>query len=496
MLCAIALVAACAPSSPGDGDGGFFTSDASPFTDAPTGSRPIDASAVSDADNSSVYPDARIFPDGGMCADWMCTDPVASGCDIGGPDICGDGTDNDCDGEVDEGCACSAGAVQPCFLGPPGKRHVGGCQDGMQTCFGSGEITFWGDCEGGIKPSPEVCDSLDNDCNGCADDHPDCCSVELMCPAPGDLPDGSPFTAYVIDGTMFWPGAYTSWSWTVVGGPCDQLLDSTTGIVSYTLSGDTTPTLTFTPTLSGDYTVTMTVVDGMGITHTCTFIVHIAGPGVRYELCWDTTGAADIDLHVHKPDSTSPWFSTTPGGSTINSDDCYYYNCKASAHCALPPPFPCIPGGDVANWGYADSALAQCQGGPEGTTWASYGACANPRLDIDNIFEAGRPENVNIDLPVDSKTYRAMVHYYGGSVPTSPMVNVYCGGTLKATYGASPDTVGGFTAGGGFEGGPMWRVVDVTPTVVGGVTTDCTTDALHPPGMPTGYWVTNDDTTY
>jgi len=38
----------------------------------------------------------------------------------------------------------------------------------MQTCIGS-EFGTWGPCVGGVAPSVEVCDGLDNDCNGCVE---------------------------------------------------------------------------------------------------------------------------------------------------------------------------------------------------------------------------------------------------------------------------------------------------------------------------------------
>ena len=69
-------------------------------------------------------------------------------------DLC-DHLDNDCDGRVDEGCACEIGTVQRCFAGPPGRRHVGGCDDGTQRCEGT-EFGYWGTCEGGKVPSEEV----------------------------------------------------------------------------------------------------------------------------------------------------------------------------------------------------------------------------------------------------------------------------------------------------------------------------------------------------
>lgn len=74
---------------------------------------------------------------------------------------CGDETDNDCDGDTDNldgDCSeCSDGDEQTCGL------DIGACQEGSQTCSGG----FWGTCEGGITPVPEVCnDNLDNNCDG------------------------------------------------------------------------------------------------------------------------------------------------------------------------------------------------------------------------------------------------------------------------------------------------------------------------------------------
>ena len=82
---------------------------------------------------------------------WDC-EPFSAASYPGGSEIC-DGLDNDCDGSVDEG------------LGPDGDG------DGW---FPPGACGPTGDCDDGdpaVYPTaPELCDGLDNDCDGVVDD--------------------------------------------------------------------------------------------------------------------------------------------------------------------------------------------------------------------------------------------------------------------------------------------------------------------------------------
>mgnify|MGYP000374141832 CR=1 FL=1 len=69
--------------------------------------------------------------------------------------------DDDCDGLTDEHL------TQPCYTGPKGTEGKGLCKGSIQKCVsGKWEQT----CVGEVKPTTEVCDGKDNNCDGSVDE--------------------------------------------------------------------------------------------------------------------------------------------------------------------------------------------------------------------------------------------------------------------------------------------------------------------------------------
>ncbi len=394
-------------------------------------------------------PDGAVwYPDGSV-------NSCSPGC--GPEELCGDngdgnGLDDDCDGSVDEGCTCVPGETRPCFAGPPDRRNVGICADGIEACT---EFGIWGACSSGVSPTIEACNGSDDDCNGITDDLPGCTSA-VMCPGNETA---RPLSTHRLVGDRVYSGAATSWSW---GIECPA---SVPAELCPRLASPSSEDTDVYFTASGAYRVSVVVTLADGTTTSCAWTVYVQGGGLRVELNWDTMtdtrGGTDVDLHLHR------WTRNGVDSDFFEDpDDCFYGNCQPD---------------DVYMWpGHPTSPLENCQDAPHGggDEWRAAGACRNPRLDVDTNGTDGAcrasqtdpsqddfcaPENINVDAPVIGMPYRIMVNYYsdsGHAGMTTPSVNIYCGGALRGAFGTDPFVF--LRNGDGFgAANDNWYVADV-----------------------------------
>ena len=114
-------------------------------------------------------------PDGTFGTTCVATHPPAESCN---------GIDDNCNGVIDEGCECKPGDSRAC--------GAGACA-GKESCsFGK-----WGGC---VASSPvkvaELCNAIDDDCNGKVDDGaicpPDQTCIKGACVASGPTPESLP----------------------------------------------------------------------------------------------------------------------------------------------------------------------------------------------------------------------------------------------------------------------------------------------------------------
>jgi Putative metal-binding motif len=89
-------------------------------------------------------------------------------------EVCeGAGLDEDCNGVANDGCTCTTGETNPC------GTDTGACKPGTNVC----ENGAWGkECVGSVQPTAEVCNSVDDDCDGTVDNQPkDCTGSTTRC---------------------------------------------------------------------------------------------------------------------------------------------------------------------------------------------------------------------------------------------------------------------------------------------------------------------------
>ena len=166
----------------GDGDGDGFGDGAGSTVHGCT-APPGFSAAATDCDDTDpdISPLATEVCDGvDEDCDGVIDNGVSNRCGGCGPEpdeVCGNLVDDDCDGAIDEaaGCFCDGRTTPVCYPGPPATVGVGVCRAGTLACVCPGgaptcDDGSWGDCLDVVLPTEDVCDGLDNDCDGRVDE--------------------------------------------------------------------------------------------------------------------------------------------------------------------------------------------------------------------------------------------------------------------------------------------------------------------------------------
>lgn len=358
------------------------------------------------------------------------------------------GLDDNCNGQVDEGCPCTPGQATDCFKGDPSYRQAEGCFPGTMRCSEFGQ---WGSCDGGAHAWGDT-PCQEGSLEGC---HP----INAV-----------PFQVVNLkEGTGIFSEGADAESWTVTCPPDVSPCPTVTGA---------NPADDYQPLQSGEYTVTYTKTVA-GQQQSCTYPLYVGARGLRVELTWNFAASTDLDLHMLQPGVPGPM--SAEGGNT----DCGYNNCVVDNYETPLPTFETpgvewfpenAPAGEPVAW-YLDPVqeLNSCYYAPrgKGARWAAEGrGCHNPRLDLDNIScSVGvtdpantsfcAPENINVDFPPhDQWTRIGVVHYTGAS--QQPTLKIFCDGALKAVLG--PEGYNApvqFSSSGDFLTKNVWLAADV-----------------------------------
>ncbi|MBR9676119.1 hypothetical protein GOV05_03865, partial [Candidatus Woesearchaeota archaeon] len=130
----------------------------------------FEVDAGTDPLNPKSFPDRFIDKDRDAIPVYSdCNDNDAS-INFAAHEICTDGVDNNCNGEVDcydkacvldTDCYCLEGTFRPC------GTNTGVCEAGEQKCDDKTNLWDFIECDGSTEPSKEICDNdVDDDCDG------------------------------------------------------------------------------------------------------------------------------------------------------------------------------------------------------------------------------------------------------------------------------------------------------------------------------------------
>ena len=359
----------------------------------------------------------------------------------------GNGYDDDCDGMVDEGCACDAshdvGSTKDCYLMPSSwvddasKLPVGWCalnSKGTVKCIHKGgppeqPIREWdGECRGAQPPlGDDVCAPGDFNCDGvplnpvgtdcaCVFNPVECPLEPLKMnpfPSVADLthkdqnnPFVDPAIPFIVDGYDWIDDAVeqqsTDWEWELTGGDCDNILPHPTFAMYQGPNAASAAKLgTQMDALGPNNNQHGFVTAPDNAQHQVFPAFSLSGDYVvkgKFKL-QNKDYECTIKVQVRAPGIRAELCWDTVGNSGSNDVDLHFARLQGNDSCSThgwflecgsaPNSDDCYYNsssgcsGGDPGWGYSDSHDEACHGW--GSLRDSYDSCTNPRLDRDNI---------------------------------------------------------------------------------------------------------------
>lgn len=170
LLSALGLLAGCDPPEPED-PGGCVPNPETNGVEVCNGIDDDCNGLVDDAPSGAALRRSCSSACGGGTE--TCTEGRWGACSAPAPRLeeC-NGIDDDCDGEIDEGCDCIHGSTRPCGI------DRGACRPGLQQCV----VGQWLEaCYGAVEPVPELCNNgVDDNCDGRIDEDCECLPGETQ----------------------------------------------------------------------------------------------------------------------------------------------------------------------------------------------------------------------------------------------------------------------------------------------------------------------------